>query len=145
MLAILFALLGCAFALINPKYINNIQTVTPSCDNNNSNEIDCCLAIDADISMFSIDVDICSVVEIDWLNLDLTVKLEINEATIISYTFGLDTPAQVCVDFDGVHVCLELTDMKLNKWNLSGCLSVSLERDGKEQEFTIGCFDTSKL
>ena len=112
------------------------------CINHTNNEIECCAGFEDEIWIFDVRTVACAYLDINWDELNITLTLELNDVILFESTFGFDTAPELCTDFMGTHICLGLTDMKFDEWNLSGCISLTLDYN---KEIDLGCFDTSKL
>lgn len=132
----LLALLAFAFAS------SSVQDAGAGCINTTDNEIQCCAGFEEDIWIFDVKTVACAYVDIDWEELNMTLTLELNDVILFESTFGFDTPPELCATWNGTDICLGITDMKFEDWNLSGCISIILD---STKEIELGCFDTSKL
>ena len=134
MIAVLLGLLALAFAA-------NVSEAGAGCNNDTDNQIECCAGFEEDIWIFDVKTIACADIEIDWDTLDVTVALSINDVVLFESTFGIDSPPELCTDWMGCHICLGLTDMKLEDWVFTGCVSITIDN----KEIDLGCWDTSKL
>ena len=133
--ALLLFVVSC-LAFQNSK---NIKEFDAGCSNED-NTVSCCF--DEDLLGF-IDINGCAELTFDFETLDVTIDLVLNSKVLFETTFGLDTQPELCVDnvFGLEKICIGLTDLKLDDFVLSGCLSL-IFNDKKDVE--IGCFELGK-
>ena len=133
-------MIGWLLLAIGAFAMENIKTIDAGCTDVN-NDIECCFGTDVDLYVFDIKLHGCADLSINWDTLDVDLELTLNDTVLFDTTFGLDRPPELCTDIWGLHVCLGLTDLMLDDWTFSGCLSVIIN-DSKTID--LGCFSTSK-
>lgn len=106
------------------------------CNNSIENSVECCACVDPGWLKF----DGCADISIDWNDLDITLVLTLNDTILFDTTFGLDAPPALCADIWGVHICLKLEDLKLEDWEFTGCVHVTID----SIDINFGCFDLKK-
>lgn len=137
MITLLLALFGLAFAAST----STVNDAGAGCNNHTDNEIECCAGFEEDIWIFDVKTVACANIMIDWDTLNVEVQLVLNDVILFESTFGIDYPPELCTDFMGSHICLGLTDMNLEDWRFTGCVSIIVDY----KEIPLGCWDTSKL
>ena len=132
---LLLALFALAFA------DNTVTDAGAGCNNETDNEIECCAGFEEELWIFDVKTVACADIQIDWDTLDIELALSVNDVVLFDTSFGLDNPPALCTDWLGAHICLGLTDLHLEDWRFTGCVSVII--DGKDID--LGCWDTSRL
>ena len=135
MLAVLLGLLACAMAS------HNLTDAGAGCNNKKDNTIECCAGFDEELWIFEFTQTACADVVIDWESLDVTLVLSLDNTVLFYSTFGLDNPPELCTTWKGLDVCIELTDLDLDNWRFTGCLTVKVN----DKEIDLGCWDTSRI
>lgn len=136
MIALLLALFGLAFAAAN-----EVSEAGAGCNNNTDNEIECCAGFEEELWIFDVKTVACANIVLDWDTLNVDLQLVLNDVILFESTFGIDNPPELCTDWMGCHICLGLTDMNLEDWRFTGCVSITVDN----KEIPLGCWDTSKI
>ena len=129
-LILLLALFGLAFS----EDVEAVEAEVGCVDKDNI--ISCCICQDIGF----INLDGCADIIINWDTLDLTLELTLNGVVLFETTFGFDKAPMLCADIWGSHICLQLDDLNLDNWELSGCLNLIID----DIVVPMGCFDTEK-
>eukprot|EP00766_Chilomastix_caulleryi_P006146 gnl/Chilomastix_caulleri/81.p1 GENE.gnl/Chilomastix_caulleri/81~~gnl/Chilomastix_caulleri/81.p1 ORF type:complete len:160 (+),score=24.07 gnl/Chilomastix_caulleri/81:68-481(+) len=132
MLALVFLL--ALFGLVFTNEVETIKAETGCVDQDNV--ISCCICENIGF----INLDGCADIIVDWENLNITLQLTLNNVVLFETTFGFDTAPMLCADIWGSHICLELVNLNLDNWELTGCLDLIIDNI----RVPMGCFDTTK-
>ena len=144
MFAALFALFTFLLAAPVSNVTSNrqqaINDANASCENTD-NVISCCAGIEEEILIFDIDLEACADITLDWDSLSISLDLTVNNTTLISTEFGVGSEPEICATLGPMEICLGLTDLELDDWNFSGCVSIIIN---DSNTIDLGCWSIGK-
>ena len=116
-----------------------IESADAGCTNED-NVISCCAGFEEELWVFDLKLEACANIELDWDNGDINLELTVNGGVLFDTTFGINHAPELCAEFLGMDICIGFTDLELDDWEFSGCVSISVN----DSEIDLGCWDINK-